>query len=73
MNNFLALIRYAINENAPIPEPLNEKEWQKVWEISMKQAVPGIVFHAIEKLPSERKPSRDILMSWISISMKIRK
>lgn len=73
MNNFLALIRYAINENAPLPEPLNEKEWQEVWKISMKQAVPGIVFHAIEKLPLERKPSRDILMSWISISMKIRK
>lgn len=73
MKNFLALVRYAINDDAPVPEPMTVEEWKGVFEIAMKQTVTGVVFHGIQKLPKEMMPEHEVLMAWIGMAMRLRK
>ncbi len=62
--NLLALIRIAIigcDKNVLI----ENIDWNNLFEISKKQGVSAIVFDALEKLSSEVRPSKPLLLQWI--------
>lgn len=45
--------------------PLEASEWKALYQMAGKQAVVGVVFDGIRKLPKEWAPSPDILARWL--------
>lgn len=72
---FFGLLRLALDDSTDvsIPAGLTADEWQTVYEMATKQAVAGVIAIAINRLPDNRKPPKDMLMRWIGTYMAIRK
>ncbi len=76
MNTMLsALIRFGLfGEESPIaPDalPMDEAEWQRLFDASRKQAVTALLYDAILKLPKELRPSRRVLFHFTSLTQTI--
>lgn len=51
---------------------VSEEEWQRLFEISQKQAVSGVVFEVIKQLPAEQQPPKEIYLKWFLLSERIK-
>ena len=74
---FFALIRCSVGTADKLPYTPNKEEWERLYELVRKQALQGVTFAAIEKLPEEQRPDVKILLPWYQaceiIKKKIRK
>lgn len=61
---FFSLLRYSIGTAEGLPCTPSKDEWKALYDIAKKQALQGVIFTAIEKLPKEQRPDVDILLSW---------
>lgn len=43
---------------------LNELEWEKLYALSIQQAVEGVIFHGLSSLPQNLLPSKSLLLKW---------
>lgn len=72
-NLFYELIRISIEKAESLSRNPSEREWKALFEISQKQAVPGIAFIALEKLGNSGvKLPQNLLFEWISLSEQIK-
>ncbi len=72
MNHFLELIQIAIGTRpAPLSSSPTDKEWEELFDMSKKQAIVGVLFSGIEKLPEEQCPCKRILLEWYLLTTKI--
>lgn len=69
---FFILLRYATIGKEVMPKLITDAEWNAVFELASKQALIGITFRAIESLPAECRPPRELLMKWWSITERIK-
>lgn len=44
-------LKYCLQEDAHIPDNLNDIDWDELYEFGKKQAILGIFFYGIKKLP----------------------
>lgn len=58
------LLQIALRRRTALSSPLTEREWNKLYEVMKKQALLGVSFAAIERLPSEQRPGRTLLLRW---------
>ena len=68
---FYELIQVALgnrDELSAVPTP---EEWTQVYEESQRQAVTGIMLHALDRLPSEQRPPQSIILQWIAAGQMI--
>lgn len=61
---FFHLIRYAIGSEENFKYDITEKEWEKLFDICIKQTLAGIAFMGIEKLPEEKRPPKALMLKW---------
>lgn len=69
---FFHLLRCGATASSPDESlfPLTAEEWQEVWKTAQQQAVAGVVFSAVQKLPQELRPDRQrIFLPWLSETM----
>ena len=62
-----ALLRAGLWEREPddlSPFPLNAKQWQKVYELSVQQTTTGIIYKGMSHLPDNLLPQETLLMQW---------
>ena len=70
---FVKLIRFALlDDKTPLRE-LTQSEWREVFSIAKEQAMTGILYCAIEKMPKELRPEKSILLEIYSITQQIEK
>ena len=69
---FFALIRCGIGTADTLPHQPTAKEWEELLDVSQKQAVVGIAYSGIERLPKEQHPPKQILISFFQASEAIR-
>ncbi len=62
---FFTLLQRAVGHNTALPEPVSAEVWQAVYAMSRQQALVGIVFMAVEKLPKTQMPPRELLLKWL--------
>ena len=55
-----------------IPSSLNEADWQELYVIAKKQALIGVLFRGIKRLPKGLAPEADLLMTWMGMAQRIR-
>lgn len=64
MVQFINLLHIALGHKSELSQPPTNDEWQRLFLIAKKQALLGITFYAIEHLPAEQRPPRQLLLQW---------
>ena len=69
---FFDLIKVAIGHGKELSKNPSVDEWYRMFDEASKQAIVGILFEGVKKLPKEQWPPQDLLFEWIGISEQIR-
>lgn len=60
-------LRFCIGSESEQPSSLKEADWKALYRIAQKQALMGILFDGIQRLPSsDMGISRDLLLQWMA-------
>lgn len=70
---FFDFLRFCIGSAKEIPGYLKEADWKELYAIAQKQALLGVLFHGIRRLPKELAPEQKLLMQWMVMAEQIRK
>ena len=70
---FFDFLRFCIGSVKEIPDSLKEADWKELYAIAQKQALLGVLFHGIRRLPKELAPEQKLLMQWMVMAEQIRK
>ena len=70
---FFDFLRFCIGSAKEIPDSLKEADWKEQYAIAQKQALLGVLFHGIKRLPKELAPEQKLLMQWMVMTEMIRK
>ena len=70
---FFDFLRFCIGSAKVIPDSLKEADWMEQYRIAQKQALLGVLFYGIKRLPKELAPEQKLLMQWMVMSEMIRK
>ena len=70
---FFDFLRFCIGSAKEIPGSLKEVDWKELYAIAKKQALLGVLFHGIRRLPKELAPGQKLLMQWMVMTEQIRK
>jgi hypothetical protein len=62
---FFELLQIAIGNRKELTRPLTDDEWGTLYAICEKQALLGIAFAGVERLPKEQFPPFDVLAEWV--------
>lgn len=64
---FFDFLRFCIGSQSEIPDSLKEADWKELYAIAQKQALVGILFDGIQRLPSSDVGiRRDLLLQWMA-------
>ena len=70
---FFDFLRFCIGFAKEIPGSLKEADWKELYAIAQKQALLGVLFYGIQRLPKELAPEQKLLMQWMVMAEQIRK
>ena len=70
---FFDFLRFCIGSAKEIPDSLKEADWKELYRIAQKQALLGVLFYGIRRLPKELAPEQKLLMQWMAMAEQIRK
>ena len=70
--NFFELLQIATGNRIEFSHTPTEEEWQELFSLSQKQALTGVAFLGIERLPQEQRPYKELLMQWIVATEQIK-
>lgn len=62
---FFELLQVAIGNRKTLTRPLTDDEWASMYGICEKQALLGIAFAGVERLPKEQCPPFEVLAEWV--------
>lgn len=68
----MQLLQIALENRERFDTAPTEEEWWGLLEEAKRQAVVGVTFHAIERLPEEQLPPRRAKLQWYGLTEKIR-
>lgn len=71
MNPFFELLRQTDCAAPSLPRFLSPDEWGGVYEQSRQQALLGVMFRTVSRLPQEQLPPKPLLLSWYGVSERI--
>lgn len=67
---FIILRRALGLSRQPLPEPV---DWAALYRFAQKQALVGVMFDAVQRLPREQSPKGRVLLEWVAASEAIRR
>lgn len=70
---FFDFLRFCIGSAKEIPGSLKEVDWKELYAIAQKQALLGVLFYGIQRLPKELAPEQKLLVQWMVMAEMIRK
>lgn len=71
-NSFFALLRYSLGIDDSFVHRLSAEEWGWMREEAIRQALVGVLYMGIKKLPEDLRPPRLLLMQWAFDAENIR-
>ena len=71
---FFDFLRFCIGSAKEIPGSLKEADWKELYDIAKKQALLGVLFDGIKKLPAEHVGmKKELLLHWMAESQMLEK
>lgn len=71
-NIFFELIQVAIGHRKSLSRVLSTAEWNVLYGVAVKQAVAGVCFYGIQRLPKEQQPPKGLLLQWFALAEQIK-
>lgn len=68
---FFELIRFSIDDNAAEPSDIMNADWYVLHRMAVEQALTGVLFRGVKKMPKEILPCRELLLKWYAESESI--
>ena len=72
-NIFFELIQVAIGHRKSISRVLSTAEWNMLYGLSVKQAVAGVCFCGVQRLPKGQQPPKRLLLQWFALAEQIKR
>ena len=69
---FFELIQVALGNRDNLSRVPSAVEWGTLYKESIRQAVAGIAFEGVKKLPESQRPPKMLLFEWITLSEQIK-
>lgn len=69
---FFELIRFSIGVSEKVPD-ISADKWQTMFDMASEQALLGVVWNGVEKMPANMRPDKTLMMKWYAISNQIGK
>lgn len=63
---FFELIKVAIENKSKLSGIPTPNEWKEIYMLAKQQTLVGILFEALDKLPTEQRPPKAMLMQWFA-------
>lgn len=71
--DFYTILQSAIGKTVQLSHTLSEKEWNEIFGLAKKQALVGIMFEGVERLPQEQWPPRNVVLQWAMMVESIKR
>ena len=71
MKQYFAFLRFSLDTNAPLPENLGQMDWRGLFRFAKEQALLGVMFEGIKKLPQGTITDFALLSQWLMVANKI--
>lgn len=73
MQTFFELLQVAVGHRERLSDAPSAREWSELFDIARRQAVTGVLFEAVSRLPKEQWPPKDVIFKWTVTTEQIRK
>lgn len=71
MRSFINLVCIALGVLDEFPNDISDNQWEMLFEMSEKQAIIGLCYSGIERLPEKQRPPKELLLQWFMLSHQI--
>lgn len=72
LQDFYTILQSDIGKTVQLSHTLSEKEWNEIFGLAKKQALVGIMFEGVERLPQEQWPPRNVILQWAMVVESIK-
>lgn len=69
---FFELLQVAIGRRSSLSRAPSDEEWSALYGLARRQAVAGVCFFGVQRLPKEQLPPKALLLRWFAIAERIR-
>ena len=73
IKDFFLILQSAIGENVRLTHSLSHDEWEVMFDLAKKQALFGLAFEGVKKLPKEQWPQGDIVLKWTMATEQVKR
>lgn len=73
IKDFFLILQSAIGENARLGYCLSHDEWEEMFGLAKKQALLGLAFEGVKKLPKDQWPQGDIVLKWTMATEQVKR
>ena len=73
LQDFYTILQSAIGKTVQLSHALSEKEWNEIFGLAKKQALVGIMFEGVERLPQEQWPPKNVVLQWAMMVERIKR
>lgn len=70
-NLFFQLLRIALGHNISLDNAPTQEQWVVLYQMAVSQTLVGVLYPAIERLPEEQRPFKDVLLQWYMMKERI--
>lgn len=71
MKQYFDFLRFSLETNAPLPQNLERMDWRGLFRFAKEQALLGVMFQGIKKLPQGTLTDFALLSKWLMLANKI--
>lgn len=64
VNILFCLLHNATGADCKLPNDISPEIWRRVFALARMHALTGVVYSAIENLPTENRPPKDLTLEW---------
>ena len=72
MKYFFELIQVAVGTRQDLSATLQPEKWQRLYHEARRQALLGVLYEAITRLPKAQMPPKSLLFQWYGVAEKIK-
>lgn len=73
LQDFCSLLQIATGKQTLLSHVLSDEEWKNMYHLAKKQALLGIAFEGVKKLPQEQWPTGDIVLTWTTATEGVKR
>lgn len=73
IKDFFLILQSTIDENVRLTHCLSHDEWEEMFDLAKKQALLGLAFEGVKKLPKEQWPQGDIVLKWTMATEQVKR